>query len=53
MCNLRSSKFKEFLKQEDLLFPELDDDLIKSYQRHLKKIGNATNIICNAISLSF
>ncbi|AEI46812.1 phage integrase SAM-like domain-containing protein [Runella slithyformis] len=49
--NLQSTlnKFKEFLKQEDLLFPELDYDLIKSYQRHLKKIGNATNTIYNAM----
>ncbi|MDF7821382.1 site-specific integrase [Runella sp. MFBS21] len=39
------NKFKEFLKGEDLLFPELDYQLIKSYERYLKKRGNAINTI--------
>lgn len=50
-ANLQSTlnKFKEFLKQEDMLFPELDYELIKSYQRYLKRLGNATNTIYNAM----
>ncbi len=49
--NLKSTlnKFQTFLKNEDLLFPELDYELIKSYQKYLQRLGNSTNTIHNSL----
>lgn len=39
------NKLVEYLKGKDLIFPEVNYDFLKAYERHLKNIGNGTNTI--------
>ncbi|MPR36565.1 phage integrase SAM-like domain-containing protein [Salmonirosea aquatica] len=39
------AKLREYRRQEDLLFSEIDYEFLEAYQRHLKRLGNSTNTI--------
>ena len=39
------SKLRDYRKQQDLLFVEIDYDFLETYHRHLKRLGNSINTI--------
>ncbi|MEI7581925.1 site-specific integrase [Runella sp.] len=45
------NKLEVYLKGKDLLFPEIDYDWIKDYERYLVKLGNVTNTVHNNLEI--